>query len=183
MLELESDPYSMFVFAMNAKQTREKYSAMLTISIVFVTLLVLTQTLLVSNSFVRIFDQTEHNAFGQTSGNVTSLTEKAVVLNSLGRFDEALSYLDKALSIDPNNVRAYINKGRALSQLHKFEEAILNYDRALSIDPQNTDAYINKGLSLYNLGKNEAMTYFDKVLTAEPNNLLASTFKHRAQMN
>jgi hypothetical protein len=29
MLELESDPYSMFVFAMNAKQTREKYSARL----------------------------------------------------------------------------------------------------------------------------------------------------------
>ena len=29
MLELESDPYSMFVFAMNAKQTREKYSTRL----------------------------------------------------------------------------------------------------------------------------------------------------------
>jgi hypothetical protein len=29
MLELESDPYSMFVFAMNAKQTRDKYTARL----------------------------------------------------------------------------------------------------------------------------------------------------------
>jgi replicative superfamily II helicase len=29
MLELESDPYSMFVFAMNAEQTREKYTARL----------------------------------------------------------------------------------------------------------------------------------------------------------
>jgi hypothetical protein len=29
MLELESDPYSMFVFAMNAKQTRDKYAARL----------------------------------------------------------------------------------------------------------------------------------------------------------
>ena len=131
MLELESDPYSMFVFAMNAKQTREKYSAMLTISIVFVTLLVLTQTLLVSNSFVRIFDQTEHNAFGQTSGNVTSLTEKAVVLNSLGRFDEALSYLDKALSIDPNNVLALINKGISLDGLGRFEDEMKYYDKAL----------------------------------------------------
>ena len=26
MFELESDPYSMFVFAINAKQTREKYT-------------------------------------------------------------------------------------------------------------------------------------------------------------
>jgi integrase len=29
MLELDSDPYSMFVFAMNAKQTKEKYTARL----------------------------------------------------------------------------------------------------------------------------------------------------------
>jgi hypothetical protein len=29
MLELESDPYSMFVIAMNAKQTKEKYTARL----------------------------------------------------------------------------------------------------------------------------------------------------------
>lgn len=29
MLELESDPYAMFVFAMNAKQTRDKYTTRL----------------------------------------------------------------------------------------------------------------------------------------------------------
>jgi hypothetical protein len=29
MLELESDPYWMFVFAMNAKQTKEKYTTRL----------------------------------------------------------------------------------------------------------------------------------------------------------
>src|SRR5215213_7252435 len=29
MLELESDPYSMFIFAMNAPQTREKYTTRL----------------------------------------------------------------------------------------------------------------------------------------------------------
>jgi tetratricopeptide (TPR) repeat protein len=57
-------------------------------------------------------------------------------------------------------------------------------DNPKLILPQNTDAYINKGLSLYNLGKNaEAITYFDKVLTVEPNNLLASSLKHRAELN
>lgn len=29
MLELESEPYSMFIFAMNAPQTREKYTTRL----------------------------------------------------------------------------------------------------------------------------------------------------------
>jgi hypothetical protein len=39
-------------------------------------------------------DAMQHNAFGEISGNVTSLTEKAVALNSLGRFDEAIANLD-----------------------------------------------------------------------------------------
>jgi tetratricopeptide (TPR) repeat protein len=80
--------------------------------------LVLVQTLSVSNSFLGVLDQ--HNAFGEISGNVTSLTEKAVALNSLGRFDEAIAYLDKALSIDPNNVLALINKGVSLDGLGRF---------------------------------------------------------------
>lgn len=81
------------------------------LAIFVVLVLVLVQTLSVSNSFLGVLDQ--HNAFGEISGNVTSLTEKAVALNSLGRFDEAIAYLDKALSIDPNNVLALINKGNA----------------------------------------------------------------------
>jgi tetratricopeptide (TPR) repeat protein len=54
----------------------------------------------------------------------------------------------------------------------------------LKVDSQNTDAYLNKALSLYNMGKNaEAIKYFDKVLTIEPNNLLASSYKHSAELN
>ncbi|MFL6329200.1 MAG: tetratricopeptide repeat protein [Nitrososphaeraceae archaeon] len=76
--------------------------------------------------------------------NKNAINNKAALLVSLGKFDQAIQYYDKALSIDPNNVRAPINKGRSLSQLHRFEEAISNYDRTLKIDPQNTDAYLNK---------------------------------------
>jgi Flp pilus assembly protein TadD len=85
---------------------------MLTISIIFLIFLVIVQTLSASNLFPKVSNQ--NNAFAETSANVTSLTEKAVILNSLGRFDEAQSYLDKALSMDPNNVLALINKGISL---------------------------------------------------------------------
>ena len=110
---------------------------------VFVVLvLVLAQALSVSNLFLGVLDQ---RAFGEISGNVTSLTEKAVVLNSIGRFDEALAYLDKALLIDPNNVLALINKGISLDGLGRFDEEITYYDKALSIDPNNKNAINNKG--------------------------------------
>jgi hypothetical protein len=68
--------------------------SMLAVFVVLV--LVLVQTLSVSNSFLGVLDH-QHNAFGEISGNVTSLTEKAVALNSLGRFDEALAYLGQSL--------------------------------------------------------------------------------------
>lgn len=62
----------------------------------------------------------------------------------MGRFNDALSYLDKALSIDPNNMLALINKGISLDGVGRFDEEMTYYDKALSIDPNNKNALINK---------------------------------------
>ena len=106
---------------------------------IFITL---AQTLSVSILYLGAIDQ---HAFGQISGNVTKLTENAVLLNSMGRFNDALSYLDRALSIDPTNVLALINKGISLDGLGRFDEELTYYDKALSIDPNNKNAINNKG--------------------------------------
>ena len=42
--------------------------------------------------------------------NITALNSKAVSLLNLGRNNESLVYLTKALAIDPNNIHALINK-------------------------------------------------------------------------
>ena len=39
-----------------------------------------------------------------------ALINKGISLDGLGRFDEEMTYYDKALSIDPNNKNALINK-------------------------------------------------------------------------
>ena len=85
-------------------------------------MLMLAQVLSITNLYLGVKDQ---HAFGEISGNVTKLTENAVVLNSMGRFNDALSYLDKALSIDPNNVLALINKGISLDGLGRFDEEMM----------------------------------------------------------
>ena len=79
--------------------------------------IMLAQVLSITNLSLGVLDQ---HAFGEIPGNVTKLTENAVILNSMGRFDNALSYLDKVLSIDPNNVLALINKGISLDGLGRF---------------------------------------------------------------
>ena len=58
-----------------------------------------------------------------------------MLFTSLGKYQEAIEWYDKALKIDPNNVFALNNKGLALSNLGKYEEAIEWFDKALKIDP------------------------------------------------
>ena len=54
----------------------------------------------------------------------------------LGEYEQAISYFDRVLEIEPNNIDALYNKGNNLSQLEKFEEAIPYYVKVLNLDPK-----------------------------------------------
>jgi tetratricopeptide (TPR) repeat protein len=45
-----------------------------------------------------------------TSEEVTFLNNKGISLNSIGKFNESITYFDKALAIDPKNVDALKGK-------------------------------------------------------------------------
>jgi tetratricopeptide (TPR) repeat protein len=111
------------------------------------------------------------HSFGDTLGNVAKFTEQAAALNSLGRYDDAMHYLDKALSLDPTNVVALVSKGISLDGLDRLNDGMLYYDKALAIDPTNKNAINNKIAVLISLGKvDEAVKYYDKTLSTDPNN-------------
>ena len=63
----------------------------------------------------------------------------------LGRYDEAITWLDKALAVDPKSVDALAMKAAALAKLGKKQDALETLDKALSIDP--TDEAILKAKS------------------------------------
>ena len=52
------------------------------------------------------------------------LYNKGIALDTLGKSEEAITWYDKALAIDPNYVSALLNKGVALDTLGRSEEAI-----------------------------------------------------------
>jgi tetratricopeptide (TPR) repeat protein len=96
--------------------------------------------------------------------------EKAYGLSNLGKNEEAIKYLDKALEIDPNNANALTSKGLALYNLGNYQEAVKYHDKALEINPNGGPALNNKGLALYGLGKyDEALEYYDRALEIDPN--------------
>ncbi len=87
-----------------------------------------------------------------------------------GKYQDAISYYDKTLSIDPANINALYNKALALDRLNKTNDAISYYDKVLAITPNDTDTLNNKGVDLANLGKyNEAISSYTKVLAINAN--------------
>ncbi|MFZ0514961.1 MAG: tetratricopeptide repeat protein [Candidatus Nitrosopolaris sp.] len=69
-----------------------------------------------------------------------SESNKGLDLGRLGNYTGAIIYLDKALAIDPHDVRTLNNKGLSLDRLGNHTGAIIYYDKALSIDPFNVNA-------------------------------------------
>jgi len=109
--------------------------------------------------------------------NANSLDEFLTHGNELfdeAKYEEAITYYDKALSIDPSNLDALFSKALALDNLGRFAEAISHYDKVLEIEPADIDALYNKAFALDNLGRlDEALSYYNKVLDLDPNDVAA----------
>jgi len=111
-------------------------------------------------------------AYSQTDED--SLMEKGIKAVNDSRYKEAITYFDKILESDPENVQALINKGTTLGFLKKHSDAIYYFDKVLEIEPNKISALYSKGTALSSLEEyNEALYYFDKVLEIEPNNISA----------
>ena len=63
-----------------------------------------------------------------------------------------MSYVEKILEIEPNNVDVLTFKADELLRVGKSEEGMSYLERALEIKPDNVDALFLKGLVLSNQG-------------------------------
>jgi Putative Zn-dependent protease, contains TPR repeats len=115
----------------------------------------------------------------QTSSTQDDLYDMGVKKAMSGQYEEAITYYDKILEIDPDSGVILWLKGIALDSLGKSQEAINYYDKALDLDPNNANSLLGKAIALGNLGQSqEAIAYYDKVLAIDPNNSIA--FENKA---
>jgi tetratricopeptide (TPR) repeat protein len=75
-------------------------------------------------------------------------TYRGVVLNELGRYDEAIHSFDKALALQPEYTIAMYYRGNSLGRLGKYTEAVAMYDQAIAITPDFSNAVNNRKLAL-----------------------------------
>src|SRR3990170_263722 len=81
-----------------------------------------------------------------------ALQLKAVCLNDLGRFHEALESLDALgglRSMEEGDLFRLIGRGYALMGLGRYKESIQFFDGALNVKPGVKDALVYKGIALY----------------------------------
>jgi tetratricopeptide (TPR) repeat protein len=97
------------------------------------------------------------------------LYEKGSQLSLAGKYEEAMPYIDRLLSMDPVDQYALYEKGSALYGLHNYEEAIIYLDKVLLLNQNDAAALLLKGHVLNDLGRyEEAITYYDKLTNMDP---------------
>jgi len=107
---------------------------------------------------------------------------KGMCLSELGKLEEAMRCIDKALEIDPNDTLTWYEKGNALLELGKYESAINAYQELLNIYPDGwLEVWVRKG-GLHALLDNnkEAVECYDHVLKIDSNLAEVWFFKGQA---
>ena len=91
-----------------------------------------------------------------------------MALLRLGRADEALASLDRAIAISPT-ADMFGGRADALVALGRPDEAVASYDRALALAPDSVDDWCNRGAVLQDIKRHdEALASFDRAVALAP---------------
>ena len=108
--------------------------------------------------------------------------KKGRTLFVLGKYEQAISFFDRGLQLEPNNVDALHKKGRMLSIQGNYSAAMPCFEKVLDIDPFHANAWYEKGDCLQKLGRLEdASLCFDQALIIIPDAVLVWHKKGLAQ--
>jgi len=92
-----------------------------------------------------------------------------VVYIQSGRFDLAISLIERVVHLAPDDPHAFYNLGIAYQQSGIFDKAMNAYEKTISLDPENADAYVNLGIIQKDLARlDDAEVCLRKALNINP---------------
>lgn len=102
------------------------------------------------------------------------LTERGHLMESHGRFDEAIQAYTKALERRPGDATIHYDRGVAYGQMGRWKEAIDDYSQAVDRDPAMARAYNNRAAAYAQQHQfDAAVADFTKAISLDSNNALA----------
>jgi len=95
--------------------------------------------------------------------------KKGSELYAQGRYEEAISSLDKAIKFHPRLASAWAGRGLACNAMRQYQEAIRCFDESLRIDRRNAAVWHDKGNTLCAIGRLEgALNCFNEAIVIDP---------------
>lgn len=85
-----------------------------------------------------------------------------------GRFEEAITFADQVIAINPEFPVAHFLRAEALRHLNRPWDAIASYDRAVSLDPDYAAAFLGAGRALLLDNPKELPSAFQRALEINP---------------
>ena len=111
------------------------------------------------------------HALAVTGKNDVAENNLGIVFLEKGQLDEAISRLQAAVDLRPENGPAHNNLAKALLQKGRLPEAMAHYRKFLDIEPANVEAHNIVGTALVQQGHiREAIEQWQDALANEPEN-------------
>src|SRR4030095_7562370 len=111
------------------------------------------------------------HALAVTSNNDVALNNLGIIFLDKGQLDAAISKLQAAIDLRPENGPAHDNLAKALLRKGQIAEAMVHYRKFLEIEPGNVEARNTLGTALIQQGRvREAIDQWQEALARQPDN-------------
>ena len=111
------------------------------------------------------------HALAVTRNNDVAMNNFGIIFLEKGQLDDAISNLQAAIDVRPENAPAHDNLAKALLQKGQVAEAMVHYRKFLEIEPDNVEARNTLGTALIQQGKlREAIGQWQEALAIQPEN-------------
>jgi len=104
-----------------------------------------------------------------TELEASELSNKGTTLKNVGRVDEAIATLKRAIELDPSHANAHSNLGLAYYERGWIDQAMAEFKRAIELNPSHVYAHSNLGVAYYSKGwMDQAITEFKRAIELDP---------------
>ena len=111
------------------------------------------------------------HALAVTNNNDVALNNLGIVFLDKGQLDDAISRLQAAIDLRPENAPAHDNLAKALLKKGQVSEAMVHYRKFLELEPGNVEARNTLGTAFIQQGRvREAIEQWQEALETQPEN-------------
>jgi protein O-GlcNAc transferase len=104
------------------------------------------------------------------------------LLRATGRLPQAREMAERAVAASPDNALAHFTLGAVLRNLRRDKDAVESYEKAVQLDPAMIKAWVNLAVSCERFDRKRSREAQEKVLAAEPENLVALNMKLKTSL-